>query len=255
MFLFHNKLSISQTHCREAYCQKLFNGYASHPEDHLISGWSREGLRYRIHAYFAVANGLGISPYAKILDLGCGPGTYSRIWSERGYRTVGIDYAWTVVKEALRRKGDEGADFACGSIYSLPFRGETFAHVLCIGVFQTINEHRSAIKEIHRVLSPGGVVILMTLNRLKLFATIRRMLDREDRIYVKGKLVARLKTYFPAPLVQDFKELGFAEIKVLPVQVLPKPLSMLSPAIAVWNKVPFLRFLTAPSFMVVATKR
>ena len=46
--------------------------------------------------------------------------------------------------------------FLKGSAYSLPFPNNSFDLVICSEVLEHLHEYNDAIKEIHRVLKPGG---------------------------------------------------------------------------------------------------
>ena len=244
-----------QTTSQESYWQRLFNSYACHSEDHLISGWSREGWQQRMAAYFTELKAVGLPEGSLVLDLGCGSGSYCRILAERGYRTVGMDYARKVVFEAKKRSSEEKGRYLCGTIHHLPFQDNVFDHVLCIGVFQSLMQYLEALVEIKRVLAVDAPLLIMTLNRWEITTVVKRILGSEERIFINSKPVPRLNTYDPRVFRRELEKVGFYDIKLMPLQIFPGSLVKFSGFIRnCWDRMPFLPYLTAHTFVVRAYK-
>jgi len=94
-----------------------------------------------------------------ILEAGCGTGLWVRRFLERGYNTIGMDYAL----ETLLRSKDIAPDLPMlgGDILCLPFRNESLAAYVSFGVVEHIEEGpRNALREVYRVLRPGGVALV-----------------------------------------------------------------------------------------------
>lgn len=243
------------TTSRERYWREMFNDFSGLKTDHAISGWSSQGLRLRMEAYRQALTFFELDPGALVLDLGCGAGAYSRVLGAGGFRVVGCDYAWLVAGQARKRTEHGLADYIAGDAVRLPFADDLFDHVVCVGLFQSLHNHREALQEIRRVLKPGGVLCLMTLNRCNLKARFDRLLGREDIIVVDGLAQARLNTFDPGRFIGEMEDNGFQRLSLQPVQIYPDKLSSLTPLIMLWNRLPGLRYLTARSFMVVGWKR
>jgi SAM-dependent methyltransferase len=100
---------------------------------------------------------------AKILDAGAGSQRYRGICSDLHY--FAQDFGQVVRDErmgftALKEEYEYGPlDFVC-DICSIPVENAHFDAVLCTEVFEHIPDPVSALKELSRVLSPGGVLIL-----------------------------------------------------------------------------------------------
>jgi len=243
-----------RTQSREQYWQRLFDSYAAHSEDHLVSGWSYQGLHQRLSVYSRFLDEILLPEGSLVLDLGCGAGTYSRFLVKRGFQVIGMDYAPAVVKAARKRSVAGEDEYLCGDIYRLPFADNVFDHVVCIGVFQSLNDHRRALCEIRRVLVGKGRLFLMTLNKLEWLCILKRCLRWEDVILIHEVQNPRLMTYHPRVFGADMRRLGFHSVQVAPVQIVPEYFTGYSNFVAIWQHVPFFRYLTAHSFNVTAQK-
>lgn len=83
---------------------------------------------------------------AALLDVGCGPRDQHGPAEFMGYRYVGIDYR------------NSAADLLADA-HALPFRDESFDGVLSYAVLEHLHNPFIAIREVERVLKPGGVFV------------------------------------------------------------------------------------------------
>ena len=149
-----------------------------HAADHLVSGWSETGLRRRVAAFERLLERGLIPPGARVLDLGCGAGTYVRLLAKRGHATVGIDYSLPSLARATAADPPRNSPYVAGEAYALPFSAGAFQVVLCVGVFQALADPERALGEIARVLVPGGIAIVEALNPNTPLAAARRIAAR-----------------------------------------------------------------------------
>jgi len=106
----------------------------------------------------------------KYLEIGFGSGIFIKKYMSHVSKIAGIDHSDDMVKLAsdINREHVESgkAEFKHGSASSLPWADNEFTIVASIEVFFSVNEPDKAIKEIYRVLKPGGrVVIEMGFNK------------------------------------------------------------------------------------------
>jgi ubiquinone/menaquinone biosynthesis C-methylase UbiE len=102
-----------------------------------------------------------LDPDAKVLDVGCGPGTISAGLADRvpqGHVT-GIDYAQEIVEQARAVVGDRtNLDFATADVYALDYPDDSFDVVHAHQVLQHLCDPVRALREMRRVTKPGGLV-------------------------------------------------------------------------------------------------
>jgi len=100
-----------------------------------------------------------------ILDAGIGYGRFSRFLARHGAYNVGVDISSSMLRFCKNEFGNSirliKADFRI-----LPFRENTFSHILCNGVFVHNNHAEMALVELCRVLKPGGTIVLSGNNIL-----------------------------------------------------------------------------------------
>jgi len=149
----------------------------THAEEHAISGWSAEGLARRFRLFQGVAADLPLPPRARVLELGCGAGTYVRYLAGLGYRVVGVDYAVPCLHRAMAADPQRVGRYAAADAYALPFAAKCFDLVVCIGVLQALTRPDHLLDEIARVLGPQGVLVVEALNSLEVPALILRLLE------------------------------------------------------------------------------
>jgi SAM-dependent methyltransferase len=117
--------------------------------------WWYRGMR-RITRAFA-PDLFSQSPLSWALDAGCGTGrNLEELESGQGL-AVGIDASLRALSFARRRGRSR---LVCGSVEALPFRSLTFAGVLCRDVLYMVPDEGRAVREIARLLAPGGRLVL-----------------------------------------------------------------------------------------------
>ena len=102
-----------------------------------------------------------LSPGGKVLDLGCGAGKFTAWLHEAGYDAQGMDLSEAALAKARRTfpqavfsllKPDGGIPAEPGT-FDAAWTTEVIEHIVDVGSF---------LAEIHRVLKPGGILILTT---------------------------------------------------------------------------------------------
>ena len=109
-------------------------------------------------------NRININPEGTMLDLGCGEGRHIFGLMEKfpDLKCIGLDPHIESLDKAfeglkfLESISNTKTNFLSGSAYSLPFSDDSFDLVVCSEVLEHLHDYKDAIKEINRVLKPGG---------------------------------------------------------------------------------------------------
>jgi SAM-dependent methyltransferase len=120
----------------------------------------------------------------KILDLGCGAGQLVTDLRSAGYEAFGTDFAAALPRpcpEHLRALvattgSNSTVSYDVRGTYALPFDDGSFDAVVSTSVLEHVTNKRHVFREVHRVLSRGGVTIHALPGRY--------YLPREPHIYV-----------------------------------------------------------------------
>jgi SAM-dependent methyltransferase len=97
-----------------------------------------------------------------VLDLGCGAGLdlyfYAKSVGSKG-KVYGLDISTDMVEKAkynMKSVGIDNVEFVCGSSENLPFKNDFFDVVASNGIYNLSPDKEKVMKEVHRVLKPGG---------------------------------------------------------------------------------------------------
>lgn len=227
----------------------------SYDADHLVSGWSDNGLRRRLALFGELLRECGLSTPARILDLGCGAGTYVRFLAGLGHQVVGLDYSLPSLYRALAADPKRAGHYAGGEAYSLPFRNECFDLVVSIGVLQAVGYPERALDEMVRVLRPKGFLVIEVLNAFELVALVRSAGER-----LSGRL-PRVRTYSPFQAHLWLVQRGLRLIRHAGVYLPPRRLPWLGRifdhkrVVHLMERIPGLSLAGAHAFLLVGEKK
>lgn len=101
----------------------------------------------------------------RILDIGCGDGTYNYRISLRGAQIFGFDMSPFQLKRAVMHHKIPSTGFFCADATYFPVRSEQFDTVMSLCVFEHLPNDQETLREIWRTLKPDGRVLL-TLDSL-----------------------------------------------------------------------------------------
>jgi len=102
----------------------------------------------------------------KVLDVACGGGFLAKELYKSGHDVIGIDKSETTIKSARDKWGvKDRLSFKEADAYNLPFESDSFDVVCAMDFLEHVYKPEKVIKEISRVLKPGGQFFFHTFNR------------------------------------------------------------------------------------------
>jgi 2-polyprenyl-3-methyl-5-hydroxy-6-metoxy-1,4-benzoquinol methylase len=178
----------------------------THAADHLVSGWSERGLSRRLALISRCITEAGVIPGSWLLDLGAGPGVFTRRLNGFGFSCIGLDYSSKVL--AIAKSKDKSVPYVQGEAYHLPFQRSRFMGVICIGVLQSLENVHLAIEEMRRVIEPRGYLFLDGLNSLFWLHSLKLS---KERFF---NTASRMSYHNPFYLIDQLQNLGFGETRL-----------------------------------------
>jgi len=113
----------------------------------------------------------------RLLDVGCGDGVLSVRLAQAGANVTGIDSDPRMLATARRRAEEASIQiaFVDGDAQTLPFDDRYFDIVLSVTMLCFVSGPERTVRELARVLRPGGLLVIGELGRFSLWAARRRI--------------------------------------------------------------------------------
>jgi ubiquinone/menaquinone biosynthesis C-methylase UbiE len=126
-----------------------------------------EQHRYNKEWHIPSAAGFASTKGLRVLEIGCGLGTDGAQFAQAGADYTGIDLTDAAIELARKRFElfELSGTFQTGDAEKLNFPGNSFDLVYSHGVLHHTPDIQSAVREIHRVLRPGGQAKVMLYHR------------------------------------------------------------------------------------------
>ena len=135
-----------------------------------------------------------------MLDVACGPATYSRRLASQSRNVYGIDISMGVLRQGMifvERAGVLGVHLARASVDELPFEDAVFDGAICSGSLHLFPDTVLSLREIARTMKPGASLSVQTFVAGK--TTINRLLQNRSWLH----------TFEPTKLQKSLTEAGF----------------------------------------------
>jgi len=180
---------------------------------------------------------VGLRPGQRVLDVACGTGVVTRLAAKGvapGGGVTGLDLNPGMLAVARSvAPADPAIDWVQGDAQSMPLKDGAFDVVLCQMGLQFMSDKAAALREMHRVLAPGGrILVSLPGPRPALFAVLAEAFARH-----LGQDAARFvdlvfSLHEPDPLRDLFEGSGFREIRI---DARPKTLVVPPPRDFLWE--------------------
>lgn len=150
----------------------------------------------------------------KVLDIACGSGYGTAMLGESAKEVHGVDISEEAVEHAAATYGKEHIKFSCGNAAKINFPDNYFDSIVSYETIEHLETQDSVnyMKELFRVLKPGGNYFLSTPNKRVVSpnSDVSLVSDYHTHEYVEDELVAYVKKF------------GFKVEKVLGQRIVPK---------------------------------
>jgi ubiquinone/menaquinone biosynthesis C-methylase UbiE len=113
-----------------------------------------------------------------ILDAACGNGRYSRLLlrhADPDARITGFDLSQQMLRRARRRVRSPRVNYVAADLTRLPYADASFDAVVCGWVLEHLPDPRVGLRELARVMQPGGKLLLMVTEDTLLGAMCSRL--------------------------------------------------------------------------------
>jgi ubiquinone/menaquinone biosynthesis C-methylase UbiE len=161
-----------------------------------------------------VREAVAVQPGEHVLDVGCGPGFYVKELLDQvgvGGSVTGVDVSRAMLAVAAKRvDGHDNVAFYEAEATKLPVPDHAFDAAVSVQVLEYVPDVAAALAEIHRVLRPGGRIVIWDVDWATVSwhtadrARMQRMLDAWDHHVAHPSL--------PRTLTPRLDEAGFADV-------------------------------------------
>lgn len=193
------------------------HGRAIAPRAGSVWGWDSPAGRLRAaRRAQMVARAAGLQAGARVLELGCGTGIFTRQWAAAGIALVAVDLSLDLLRAGAAEEADPPARRAVIDAEAVGLRAASFDAVVGVSVLHHLDLPR-ALAEVHRVLRPGGRIAFSEPNMLnpqiaiqKNVPFVKRWLGDtpHETAFTRWGLTAALRRH------------GFAEVRIAPFDFL-----------------------------------
>ena len=113
--------------------------------------------------YEAALDQVEIGPGSRVLEIGCGVGSFLQLVESRGAEGHGIDASEALIEMARSRL--PGVDLRVGEMQALPYDDDAFHLVAGFNTFFFADDMVAALREARRVAKPGAAVVVQVWGR------------------------------------------------------------------------------------------
>jgi 2-polyprenyl-6-hydroxyphenyl methylase/3-demethylubiquinone-9 3-methyltransferase len=148
--------------------EEIFSSFGWWDKECFLNQMTGDRCDY-IESCLSRAFGEGAIGQLQVLEVGCGGGLICEELALRGAKMVGIDPSPGALDTARTHAQEQGLgqsiQYQQGYAESLPYEDGSFPAIVCFDVLEHVRDLAATIREIARVLAPGGAFVFDTINR------------------------------------------------------------------------------------------
>ncbi len=205
----------------------------------------------------------------RVADVGCGNGAYTETIAQEAREVVGLDLQEGLLRPFHKRveASEKRPELACAAAEALPLRTSSVDVAFCIETLEHVTDDAAGLRELQRVIRPGGHVLLTVPNKWFIFEThgLKNGLPGGNRFPFVSWLpraihsrIAAARIYSNGQIRSLVEDAGFVDVKVdyvmppLDKVVLPRLRGLLRKLVRLVERGPLRRF--GVSLIVCARK-
>lgn len=196
----------------------------------LTRGWAPQRA-WHDFKYRAAEHWLAPQPGDQILDVGCGSGVLAdRLAAHPGVHLTGVDNNPDAIRYASQTFQRANLTFRHGLVDDLAFEPASIHKIVFLEVLEHIypEQAREVFRGFHRLLAPGGRLVITTPNARSLWPLLEWMLDR-SRLVPTLDEEQHVALYSAARLAALAEETGYSVVEI-------RTLNFLAPWLAVFGR-------------------
>jgi len=109
-----------------------------------------------------------------VLDIACGDGYGSALLNKTARSVIGVDVNKDVIDKACKKYISASLTFKQGSATNIPLDDQSVDVVVSFETLEHLEDHDGMMKEIKRVLKPGGLLIISTPNKAEYSEPVKK---------------------------------------------------------------------------------
>lgn len=193
---------------------------------HIERRWLRSHATrwdYRV-THSALLEELKPKPRDRVLEIGCGPGTWTREIAMLSKEVVAVDISASMIEEARKRTHGLPVTYIHSDFLSCEPRGK-FDKIFAVRSTEYIADRDLLARKAAELLAPGGTVVIITKTRFSIWRGRLRLLNLRTGLSAdrEGTGTLRPRQYHSSPqqLARAFKPYGLYLTRVRPVVFRP----------------------------------
>lgn len=190
-------------------------------------GWRESGNPYRRFKSERdrqlVLDALDLSAGDRILEVGCGYGWISSaLWRTAEIQWTGVDRSSDMISRLRAAHPEHASQTLQTDACLLPFPDGEFDKVLCTGVLMHISDYKGAVRELIRVLRPGGLLLCSINNALSPASVPVRVWNSRKKGFVQQfRLPGAFRKFLRNLGVQVDQTMGDGILATVPISIGP----------------------------------
>lgn len=171
-----------------------------------------------VGVHFKKLLGTYITPGCSLLEVGCGRQVFGSEYYTRAAKKVGIDLEADAIKENTTLDS-----VVCGSIENMPFPDNSFDVVIAQWVLEHVANAKKTVREVERVLKPGGAFLFLTPNARSPFVIGTRFVPIGFKKFLRKRFLSidetdTFPTHYRMNTIGTLNHL-FASVRMKPVTI------------------------------------